>query len=63
VGRSYSSDIYRTRLPGDRLDRYGVLCSVDHMLLRNGKMREAIIISAILIVAVWIWIPRKGGKE
>jgi hypothetical protein len=30
-------------------------------LIRGGKMREAIIIGTILIIAVIIWRPRKGG--
>lgn len=41
--------------------RYGVLSDLDRRLIRGGKMREAIIIGTILIIAVIIWRPRKGG--
>ena len=55
--------IHRSWVPRSDEHRNGVLCGVDRMLLRSGQMRETIIISAILILAVWLWIPRKGGKE
>ena len=31
--------------------------------MKGGTMREAIIIGTILIIAVIIWRPRKGGKH
>ena len=42
--------------------RDGFLRVVDAHLVKGGTMREAIIISAILIIAIWLWMPRKGGK-
>lgn len=49
----------RTDLHGDNVNRYGVLGGVDRNILKGGSMREAIIISAILILAVILWAPRK----
>lgn len=48
---------------GSDKHRDGVLGSVDVFLLKGGAMREAIIISVILILAVWLWMPRKGGRR
>lgn len=43
--------------------RYGVLRGVDVHMVKGGQMREAIIISVILILAVLMWMPRKGGRR
>ena len=34
-----------------------------HRRIRGGAMREGIIISVILILAIWLWMPKKGGKK
>ena len=43
--------------------RNGVLHTLDAHLVRGGTMREAIIISVFLILAVIVWMPKKGGKQ
>ena len=53
----------RISVYGNHGNRYGVMRNLDVHMVRGGKMREAIIISVILIVAVIIWMPRKGGKQ
>ena len=53
----------RPDLHGDGGSRYGLWADLDSKLIRGGKMREAILIGTILILAVIIWRPRKGGKE
>lgn len=52
----------RTDLYGSRRGRNGPLASIDFRLIRGGKMREAIIISTIMILTVIMWWPkeRKG---
>lgn len=52
----------RTDFHGSHEYRNCVLRSVDVHLVKGGPMREAIIISVILILAVLMWMPRKGGK-
>ena len=42
-------------------NRYGVLSNLDVHVTKGGCMREAIIISVILILAVILWKPWKGG--
>ena len=54
-------DVCRAGLADRGVDRYGILSDLDRRLIRGGKMREAIIIGTILILAVIIWRPRKGG--
>lgn len=34
-----------------------------HRRIRGERMKEAIIISVILILAVVLWMPKKGGKQ
>ena len=48
----------RTKLYGSINDRYGVLRSMDVHMVRNRYM-EIIYILLILIIAVWLWKPRK----
>ena len=48
----------RSDLHGRDVVRFGVLGVLDRNLLKGGVMKEAIIISVILIVAVVIWAPR-----
>lgn len=55
-------ELYRTSVYGSHEYRNGVLSHLDSHILRGGRMREAIIISAILILAVIIWMPKKGGR-
>ena len=50
-------------LHGNNKHRDGVLGNLDVFLIRGGAMREAIIISAILILAVIVWMPKKGGRR
>lgn len=59
MGRSNGFQLDRSDLHGLRVDRYGVFGILDRNLLKGGYMREAIIISIILIVAVIIWAPKK----
>ena len=61
--RSNGLGLYRTGLSDDSGYRYGVLAGMDVLAIRGGVMREAIIILTILIIAAWIWRPRKGGKR
>ena len=58
MGRSKHMVVGRTDLHGDNVNRYGVLGGVDRNILKGGNMKEAIIISAILILAVILWAPR-----
>jgi len=48
----------RTCVHGNNGDRYGVLRCLDVNLLRGGNMG---IVAGILIIAVILWWPRKGG--
>lgn len=48
-------------LHGTSNDRYGWMRVLDVHMVRGGKMREAVIISAILLIAVIIWKPRQKG--
>lgn len=57
----HNLDVCRACLADRGGCRYGVLSDLDRRLIRGGKMREAIIIGTILILAVIIWRPRKGG--
>lgn len=41
----------------------GVQSGIRFRMIRGGRMREAIIIGTILILAVIIWKPRKGGRK
>lgn len=56
-------ELDRACVHGDIGSRYGVLRNMDVHLVRGGPMREAIIISVILILAVIVWTPRKGGRR
>ena len=40
----------------------GVQSGIRFRMIRGGRMREAIIIGTILILAVILWKPRKGGR-
>ena len=55
-------ELDRVDFHGNHEHRNAVLCNLDANLVRM-PMREAIIISAILILAVIAWMPRKGGKK
>lgn len=59
-GKSNSLVMDRTCVHGNISNRYGVLRGLDIHMVRGGHMREAIIISVILIIALIIWKP---GKE
>lgn len=50
----------RACVHGNNDDRYGVLRGLDRNLLRGGNMG---IVIGILIIAVILWWPRKGGRE
>lgn len=63
MGRGQHLELHRTDLYGNNKHRDGVLGNLDVFLIRGGAMREAIIISAILILAVIVWMPKKGGKR
>ena len=56
-------ELYRTSVYGSHEYRNGVLSHLDSHILRDGRMREVTIILIILITAVIIWMPRKGGKR
>lgn len=56
-------ELDRTDLHGGHEYRNAVLRNLDVHLVRGGAMREAIIISAILILAVIVWMPKKGGRK
>lgn len=60
MGRSKHFQLDRTDLHGNDVDRYGVLGGLDRNLLKGGNMKEAIIITTILIVALIIWRPKKN---
>lgn len=57
--RSESFVLDRTFLHGNVGRDYGVFSSLDVHMVKGGEMREIIIISIILILAVLIWRPRK----
>lgn len=63
VGGSNSLVMDRSGLHGDNEYRNAVLRCLDIHMVKGGIMREAIIISVILILAVVIWRPRKGGRR
>lgn len=63
MGRGNSLVMDRADLHGIVGDRHGVLRCLDVHMVRGGPMREAIIISVILILAVIVWRPRKGGRR
>lgn len=62
MGRGHLVKLDRLDLHGDRIDRSGILRNLDAHLVRGGPMREAVIIAGILILALILWRPRKGGK-
>ena len=59
-GKSNRLVMDRVSVHGNVSNRYGVLRCLDVHMVRGGNMREAIIISVILIIALWLWKP---GKE
>lgn len=59
--RNNAGDLDRTRLHGNIDGRYGWLRNLDIHMVRGGKMREAVIISTILLLAVILWLPRQKG--
>lgn len=63
MGRGQHLELHRTDLHGGHEYRNAVLRTLDAHLVRGGAMREAIIISAILILAVIVWMPKKGGRK
>lgn len=63
MGRGQHLELHRPDLYGGNEYRNAVLRNLDVHLVRGGAMREAIIISAILILAVIVWMPKKGGKR
>lgn len=62
-GRGNSMELGWTYFHGNHEHRNGVLGHLDVHMVKGGQMREAIIISVILILAVLMWMPRKGGKQ
>ena len=62
-GRGNGMELDRTHFHGDHEYRNAVLRTLDAHLVRGGAMREAIIISVFLILAVIVWMPKKGGKR
>jgi hypothetical protein len=64
MGRSRLEKLVRADIHGSDEHRNGVLRNLDVHMVRNGAMREAIIIGFFLLTAVLVWtIPRKGGKR
>ena len=61
--RSYGMVLDRSDLYGNDVHRNGVLHGMDVSLRGIRTMREVTIILLILILAVWMWRPRKGGKR
>lgn len=61
VRRSDALVVVGPSLHGTSNDRYGWMRVMDVHMVRGGKMREAVIISAILLIAVIIWKPRQKG--
>ena len=57
MGRS--NRLYRTSVYGCGCDRYGVLRHLDEHMVVIEIMKTVLI---ILILAVIVWWPRKGGK-
>lgn len=62
-GKGNSMVMDRTHIHGSHECRNGVLRNLDAHLVKGGAMREAIIISVILIMAVVAWMPKKGGRK
>lgn len=56
-------ELDRISFHGAHKRRDGVLGCLDVYLVRGGPMREAVIISVILILAVIVWWPKKGGSR
>ena len=52
----------RADLLGSDITRNAVLLNLDAHLVKGGKMRELMIITLILILALFIW-AQKGGRE
>lgn len=63
MGRGNSLVMDRAGLHGDNEYRNAVLRCLDVHMVKGEIMREAIIISVILILAVIVWRPRKGGRR
>ena len=61
VRRSDGLVVVGPSLHGTINDRYGWMRNLDVHMVRGGKMREAVMISAILLIAVIIWKPRQKG--
>ena len=61
VRRSDGLVVVGPSLHGTINDRYGWMRVMDVHMVRGGKMREAVMISAILLIAVIIWKPRQKG--
>ena len=51
-----------TCVPDRNGHRDGLWTNLDICLIRGGKMRELLIITLILIIALYIW-AQKGGRE
>ena len=65
MGRIRKGDylvVDRVLAHGNRIDRDGVLHSVDVHLKELKAMKEVSIVLLILIIAVWLWKPREGGS-
>ena len=58
VRRSDDLVVDRACVHGNNNDRYGVLRGLDVHMVRGGNMG---IVIGILIIAVILWWPRKGG--
>lgn len=56
--KTNSANIHGFGFVGDDNDRNGVLRCLDEHMVRTGNMAVVII---ILILAVILWMPRKGG--
>ena len=59
--RSNDLVVDRTSIHGNIDGRYGWLRNLDIHMVRGGKMRETVIISTILLLAVILWLPRQKG--
>lgn len=63
MGRGQHLELHRPDFHGSDEYRNAVLRNLDVHLVKGGAMREAIIISVILILAVIVWMPKKGGRK
>ena len=56
-------ELDRVLVHGNHISRNGVLHNLDVSVRETQAMKEVTIVLVILILAVWAWKPRKGGRE